>query len=207
MLRKYLLFLLISTFCGAAYGQLPKDRCFRVDPMGGAFHEMRVAVESRIAGDNFWYFSPHLYHRNYLKSEPQKHFGPGFRLGFRKYLFADYAPEGFYINPSAGYRLTFIQYMSPELLITDRAIMHSPNVGFMVGHQWLYGPRMRNFAYGVTGGLEYFFNFRPREFRDRDLPESWFQLPFSWKPQFLDGFRVYLGVEVGFAFRQKRLHW
>lgn len=202
----FLLLLLLVPRMGEA--QLRKDRSFRVDPVGGAFHEMRVAIENRIGkGDNFWYFSPYLYHRNFLKSEPQKHFGPGFRLAYRRYLFTDYSPEGFFLHAHAGYRLTFIQYMDDNLLITGRTMMHSPSLGFNIGHQWLYGPRMRNFAYGFMGGLECFFNFRSSEFRSRDLPEGWYQLPFSWKPRFLDGFRVYLGFEVGFAFKQKRLHW
>jgi hypothetical protein len=195
-------------FSQTGYSQIRKDWSFRVDPLGGAFHEMRVAIEDRFGkSDNFWYVSPYFYHRNYFKSEPQKHYGPGVRIGLRRYLFTDYSPQGIFLHASAGYRLTRIQYYDSELLITDKTFMHSPSLGFNIGRQWLYGPRMRNFAYGFMGGLEYFFNFRQSEFRNRDLPESWFQLPFSWKPQFLDGFRIYLGIEVGFAFKQKHLHW
>lgn len=206
-MRKSIFIVFFVLLTAPLFGQLEKNRSFKFDPLGGAFHEIRVSVENRWRGHNWIYISPYVFHRNYFKNENQKHFGPGFRVAFRKYLFTDYSPDGFFLHAHAGYRLTFIRYLSDNLEITDKTMMHSPSLGFNVGHQWLYGPRMKNFAFGVMGGLEYFFNFRKTGFRDRDLPESWFQLPFSWKPDILDGFRVYLGFEIGFAFRQRDRHW
>lgn len=85
------------------------------------------------------------------------------------------------------------------LQVSDRLMIYSPGGGGSVGYQWLFGTKM-NFVVGFQGGVEYYQDFRTRD-PLRPIVNYWYQLPF------LTGLRAYAGIELGFAFRQKALHW
>ena len=203
-------FLLLAGF---AQGQLPKQRLFKVDPLSGLFKEIRVVAEYRIKGPFWAYVAPLGFHQNYIPRSnnngnrppnPQKYYGIGTRLGM-KYFLTENSPKGLFIQPMAIYKYNRVNHLSSGLEIVEKEQFHSLGVGFTVGWQNLFGPK-ENFAYGVIGGMEYYRQFG-RMFEADEYVENWYQLPFAWKPEFLNGFRVYLGIELGFAFRQKHLHW
>lgn len=201
------------------HAQLRKQRLFKVDPLGFVFKELRVAVEHRIIKDQnyFWYLGPYGYH-HFWKSRsderfgrpmnPQKYFGLGLRLGARKYFIPkSTSPHGFFVQAQIGARQLWLRNYSLELQITDRTHFFQLGLGGTVGYQWISGPR-KDFAYGFIGGVEF---FAPPIFpagsgyRTRDITSSWYEFPFLSAGH--TGLRLYLGIEVGFAFLQKHLHW
>lgn len=203
----------IMLLAGAAHGQLEKQRLFKVDPASGLFKEIRVAAEYRIKGPFWAYIAPFGFHQNHIPrsndnesrpNHPQKYYGIGTRLGM-KYFLSDDSPKGLFIQPMAAYKFNRVQQLSEGLAIDSVDNFHSLGVGFTVGWQNLFGPK-ENFAYGIMGGMEYYRHFGPDYSADKYV-ENWYELPFSWKPALLNGFRVYIGIELGFAFRQKNLHW
>lgn len=198
---------------GPAQAQLKNHRLFKVDPAGALFHELRCVVEHRFGteSDFFWVVSPYYHHHNSLKVS-QKNYGAGVRFALRKYFawkkIQNKSPQGLFFQPFAGYRFNSITQYGEFAEITSRAGVHQPSVGFVGGYQWLYG-RKDNLAYGFTFGLEYmaFFPHKGDVITYDDLKENWYQIPFSGKPSFLKPLRLYIGIELGFAFRQLDLHW
>lgn len=194
-----------------------KQRLFKVDPVSGLFKEIRVSVEHRLIKDYFLYLSPHGYHQNWYPKRrerwqrpryPQKYAGLGLRAGVRRYFFPkDQSPQGFFVQAMAGYRHTWVNNLNNELQIDYKTRFHQVGFGGTVGYQWLYGPK-KNFAYGFMGGFEYYASMFPKEdgFTIEDVTQNWFDFPFLG-PSTLRGLRFYLGIELGFAFLQKHLHW
>lgn len=173
-------------------------------------------VEHRIEqSEFFWVLSPYAFHENNRNFNDiafgQKYYGFGARAAVRKYFawkrIMNQSPQGLFFQPHAGYRMMFVSNYGPHNEIASRAVVHMPGVGFTGGYQWLYG-RKKNLAYGFTLGLEYlaFIPHRAGITYD-DTKENWYQFPFAWKPSFMNGIRLYLGIELGFAFRQLDLHW
>lgn len=202
-----------------AQPQLRKQRLFKVDPVGGLFHELRVSVEHRMFGNYFVYIQPSGFHQNYGGREnerfgkpglPQKNYGLGLRLGARRYFLpANESPKGFFVQAMVGVRNIWVHNMSDRLQITTKTSYFQPGIGGTVGYQWLYGPK-KNFAYGFMGGFEYypapFTKFRKDSDYDMSqVVQNWYDFPFLGSA--LTGLRLYLGIEVGFAFLQKNLHW
>lgn len=202
--------------------QMRNQRLFKVDPAGLLFHELRVAVEQRLFKDKdyFWYLAPYGTHQSWLARDherydrptfPQKYYGIGLRAGARRYFIPKgTSPEGFFFQAMISGRQTWVNNYNDDLQFVSRGSYTSLGLGAVVGYQKLYGPGFvprKNFAYGIIGGLEYERHIFPANgVLSKDmLVRNWYQFPFF--PHFLHGFRVYLGVEVGFAFLQKRLHW
>jgi|GEM_PF-2341833 hypothetical protein len=204
---------------GLAKTQMRNNFLFKVDPAGLMFRELRVSVEKRIRKDFFAYVSPHAFHQTWLARDnepfgrpqyPQKYYAVGIRLGVRKYLLPkESSPEGLFVQGILGYRHTWLQNFNDNLDLVSRHRYYNLGFGGMVGYQKLYGPGFvprKNFAYGVMAGFE----FMPYDFYQNNLDASgiaraWYQFPF-FPPEFSQ-FRFYLGVELGFAFLQRRLHW
>jgi hypothetical protein len=192
---------------------LKNHRLFKVDPAGALVHELRCVVEHRFGteSDFFWVLYPYVHHQN-ATGFSQKYYGAGFRFAVRKYFawkkIKNRSPQGLFFQPMAGYKFTSITQYGEFVEVLSRTPVHQPSVGFTGGYQWLYG-RTDNLAYGFTFGLEYFgfFPFRKNSIAYEDIKENWYQFPFSFKPSFLNGLRLYIGIELGFAFRQKDLHW
>lgn len=222
MKRLILFGVLLGMFFSMAMAQesLRKDRLFKVDPLSGLFKEFRVSYEQRLLGEFWWYVSPHLYHQTWLPKRnerlgrpenPQKYYGMGMRFGGRKY-FSGKSPIGLYINVMGIYRHTWINQLNTDLSLNVRERFHSIGLGAMVGWQNLFSPRKWtspkhvNMTYGFMAGLEYFRNFGPEYDVDRFV-QNWYEYPFTWKPDFLNGFRLYLGIELGIAFKQRNRHW
>lgn len=217
MKRTILLPLLLVVLFGGAKGQFRKQRLFKVDPASGLFKELRVSVEHRIWRDYFIYIAPNGYHHQWRGRAndrfgkpdiPQKYYGIGLRVGARRYFFPqEKSPQGFFVQAMAGWRNLWVHNYSPELQITSKVSYWQMGFGGTVGYQWLYGPK-KNFAYGFMGGLEYYMldNIDRRGAIDRaNIVQNWYDFPFFG--QALQGLRVYLGIELGFAFLQKHLHW
>lgn len=218
MKRFPLLILLVCVFGfpllgQSTFGHIRKDRLFKIDPMSGAFSELRVVIEHRFINEVWWFASPHGYHLNWIPKSnsregtplnPQKYAGIGMRGGAR-YYFSGKSPMGLYGQAHAGYRWVWMQQMDEGLSVTSRNRYHLGGIGAAIGWQNLYGAK-DNLAYGIVGGLEYLRGFGGG-FDSLDVVQRWYEFPFSWKPDILDGFRLYLGIELGFAFKQKRLHW
>lgn len=207
MNKRTFLFTCLILIALALPGQLRRDRLFKVDPVSAFFKEIRVSVENRLKGDIFWYLAPHGHHQTSLK-DLQKLFGAGARAGLRWYLLTDYSPHGFYIHGGASYRYTWVHFMTPTLEIDRRVGFHSPGLNAWAGYQVIKGPRNRRmFVGGVGAGMEYFFNFPQNIRREEGIRTNWYEFPSNGPLSFLSGLRLYLTVEVGFAFLQKRLHW
>ena len=195
------------------FGKIRKDRLFKVDPVSGLFKEIRVVVENRLKGELWWFLSPHGYHHNWIPKNndrqdrpdfPQKYYGIGLRGGARNYLSGN-SPMGLYIQAQAAYRRMWVNNMDERLQLQSRDKFNMWGIGAAIGWQNLYGAK-NNIAYGALAGLEYFRGFGPN-YNSENIVQNWYEFPFSWKPDFLDGFRLYLGIEIGFAFKQKNLHW
>lgn len=197
----------------SSYGQLKKQRLFKVDPASGLFKEIRVAAEYRIKGAIWAYAAPFGFHQTWIPRSNDRFDRPdstlktssiGMRLGV-KYFFSEDSPKGLFIQPMAAYKLNRTVLFDDGLNTVSRDFYNSVGVGFTVGWQNLFGPK-DNFAYGIMGGMEYYRHFGQGYHPDRYV-ENWYNFPFPWKPEFLNGFRLYIGVELGFAFLQKHLHW
>ena len=207
-------FMISSSAWGqSTFGQIRKDRLFKVDPLSGLFKEIRVVVENRLKGELWWFVSPHGYHHNWIPKtndrlgrpdNAQKYYGIGLRGGARNYL-SGKSPMGLYFQAQAAYRRMWVNQLDENLSLATRDKFNMWGIGATVGWQNLYGAK-DNIAYGALIGLEYFRGFGPNYDSDRYV-QNWYEFPFSWKPDFLDGFRLYLGIEIGFAFKQKNLHW
>jgi hypothetical protein len=211
-------FILLATSVQAQL-HMRKQRLFKVDPVGGLFHELRVSVENRLFGNYFVYIQPAGFHQNYGGREngrfgkpglPQKNYGLGLRLGARRYFLpANKSPEGFFVHAMVGVRNIWVHNQSEALQVTSKTSYFQAGIGGMVGYQWLYGPK-KNFVYGFIGGFEYypepFTRFRKNsDYEMYDVVQNWYDFPFLGKT--LAGLRLYLGIEIGFAFLQKDLHW
>ena len=206
-----LLLLVLSAVSG--YGQfkkydgfsnLPKTWIFKVDPAGVAMNDFRAAYERHCSGNWFYYVQPGLY----LRNQPyQKRYGANVRFGIRRYLFTDYAPHGLFVYLGGGYRYTRVNHHNEETYeIEDRAQIHAPGGTAAIGHQWLLRPR-DDFAFSIQGGAEYYIPFETGDLRE----DQW--KPGLYEPFYrfgnvpvLRGLRIYLSVEIGFAFRQKHRH-
>ena len=214
MPRSLFIFALVLLLALPAAGQLRKNRLLKVDPAAGLFRELRVAMEHRLWDGEWWgYLAPTGFHQNWLPKRnerlgrpenPQKYYGLGLRAGLRKYLSGD-SPKGLYLNGMAGYRYTWVNQYNDGLTFVARDRYHSLGVGFTVGWQELYG-RKDVFAYGLHIGMEYYSSFGNNYDADNYV-QNWYEFPFRWKPDVLYGFRLFIGVELGFAFLQKNLHW
>ncbi len=207
------LMLSMPTFGQATFGQIKKDRLFKVDPVSGLFKEIRVIVENRFKGEIWWFLSPHGYHHNWIPKSndrlgrpdhPQKYYGIGLRGGAKKY-FSGNSPRGPFLQAQAAYRRMWVNQYNEGLSFLNRDKFNMWGLGATIGWQNLYGAK-DNIVYGGLIGLEYFRGFGQNYVQD-SIVQNWYEFPFSWKPDFLDGFRLYIGIELGFAFKQKRLHW
>ncbi len=207
--------LLLSSqmFGQSTFGQIKKDRLFKVDPASGLFKEIRVIVENRLKGELWWFLSPHGYYQNWIPKSndrlerpgyPQKYYGIGLRGGAKKY-FSGNSPKGPFFQIQAAYRRMWVNHYSEGLDLFSRDKFNLWGLGANVGWQGLYGAK-DNISYGGLIGLEYFRGFGRNYVQDR-IVQNWFEFPFLRKPAFLDGIRLYFGIELGFAFKQKRLHW
>lgn len=189
---------------GYAASNLRKTWVFKVDPAGVAMNDFRVAYERHIDGDWFWSVQPGYY----LRNQPlQKRYGANVRLGIRKYFFSDYSPHGFFLYLGGGYRYTRVNHHSEvDYEIEDRAQVHAPGGTFSIGHQWLFRPR-RDFAFSIQGGPEYFYPFETGDLRE-DLwnPGIYEPIYRAGNITALKGLRIYLSIEIGFAYRQKNRH-
>lgn len=217
-MKKWILILACLGLGMQMQAQLRKQRLFKVDPLSFVFKEFRVAVEHRLIKDKdyFGYIAPYGYHQFWRgKSSdgfhrplnPQKYFGIGMRVGARRYFFPKgNSPHGFFVQGHLGFRQLWLRDYSNDLQITDRTHYTQFCLGGTVGYQWITGPR-KDFAYGFMGGFEYFTKpLFPDERYTRDsLTSNWYEFPFLAGGN--TGFRLYLGIELGFAFLQKHLHW
>lgn len=218
-MKQWITVLLLLLGAVPAQAQLRKQRLFKVDPASFIFKEIRVAVEHRLFKDRdyFWYLAPYGYHQFWKSRDsdpygrplhPQKYYGLGIRAGARRYFLPKASsPHGFFVHVHAGARQLWLHQYSTDLKLTDRTWFFQPSLGGTVGYQWITGPR-KDFVYGWMGGFEYFFNPAfpaSSAHQEGDLTSNWYEFPF------LDGghsgFRLYIGIELGFAFLQKHLHW
>lgn len=204
--------LLMMSSAGAQH--IKHDRLFKVDPASGLFKEFRVAVENRWKkSDFFWYVAPFGFRQTNLKDpdQPQKTVGFGVRGGLRKYFFTKFSPQGFYVHGGFGLRHLWFRTYGADLSLDQKTIIYLAGLHATAGYQRLYGPRkvkpraFPNFAYGAMIGLEWYQQIGNDPIADL-RQNNWYQIS-SGTFGFLNGFRLYLGVELGFAFKQKRLHW
>ena len=212
----FILMLLVAAMSAPA--QLAKQRLFKVDPLSFVFKELRVAVEHRAFGDYFWYVAPFGYHQ-FWKSRssdafdrplfPQKYYGLGLRAGARRYFIPKKSsPHGFFVQAHLGMRQLWIHNYTTELQLVDRSRFMQAMFGGTVGYQWITGPR-KDFCYGFIGGFENYvpiaYHSSTGGFTREDVTANWYEFPFLFNGR--SGLRLYLGIEVGFAFLQKHLHW
>lgn len=199
-MKKYLLalFLLFGSLSCLGQEPLPKVWMVKVDPVSGLFNEFRFVLEHKWKGKFFFYASPTFTYRSRLKFG-QKHFGGGIRAGIRLYFY-NKPPRGLFIQPAVVAHIERISFFNDSLQFTDKSIAISPGVHFSTGYQWLYGTK-HNIVFGVLGGIEYVQTFTTGNRKPSEIAPSWYKMPF------LPGLRLFAGFEVGFAFRQKNLHW
>jgi hypothetical protein len=203
----------------ALQAQLQKQRLFKVDPASVLFKELRVAVEHRLIKDKdyFWYLAPYGYHHFWRSKAnpgfdrpdfPQKYYGLGIRAGARRYFFPKKSsPHGFFVQAHTGMRHIWVNNYNDNLIIDSKFQYTQFCIGGTVGYQWITGPR-KDFTYGFIGGFEQFFFMKPLSTKGLDnkmVTRSWYEFPFIGHGY--TGFRLYLGIEVGFAFLQRDLHW
>jgi hypothetical protein len=217
-MKKLVCIMVILLVGAAAYPQLAKQRLFKVDPLSLAFKELRVAVEHRVFGDYFGYVAPFGYHQFWRsrKTElfdrpqnPQKYYGAGVRAGARRYFIPKKSsPQGFFVQAHIGFRQLWIHNYTTELQVVDHSRFAQGMFGGTVGYQWISGPR-KDFCYGFIGGFEKYvplaYHSSSGNFDRTDVTANWYEFPFLLQGR--SGLRLYLGIEVGFAFLQKHLHW
>lgn len=197
--------------------QLRKQRLFKVDPASFLFKEFRVAVEHRLYKEYFWYISPYGHYQRWLSRDnttfnrpdyPQNYYGAGIRLGARRYFIPkNRSPHGFFVQAHVGMRQTWLVNYTDDLQISSKTNYFQLGGGGTVGFQWLTGPK-DNFTYGFISGLEYYplQKFKKNSASGpEDIVRNWYDFPFIGDRYI--GIRFYLGIEVGFAFLQKDLHW
>jgi hypothetical protein len=227
-MKKCLGILVLLLWANAASAQLAKQRLFKVDPLSFVFKELRVAVEHRAFKDYFWYVAPYGYHQFWLGRKPgiekfgrpeyaQKYYGAGVRGGMRRYFIPKGAsPHGFFVQAHVGVRHLWINNYdaastaggTSSLQIVDKSRFGQGCFGGTVGYQWIAGPR-KDFCYGFIGGFEKFvplgYHSSSGTHDRTDITSNWYEFPFLLQGR--SGLRLYLGIEVGFAFLQKHLHW
>ena len=217
MKKKLLVLGLLMVVAAALPAQLRKQRLFKVDPASFLFKEFRVAVEHRMFKDYFWYIAPYGYYQRWTSRDqqrfnrpdyPQNYYGAGARLGIRRYFVPkNESPKGFFAQAHLGMRYTWLVNYSDNLQIDNKTRFFLGGLGGTVGYQWLTGPK-DNFVYGFMCGVEYnpILKFKQTsEVGPEALVRNWYDIPFLGDNY--HGFRVYLGLEFGFAFLQKDLHW
>jgi hypothetical protein len=206
------LFLVLST---CLFAQLPKNKMFHVDLAGVAFHELRCSYEFRLKDGWFGYVAPNGYYHDARKVQ-QQYAGLGVRLALRKYVVFKkkgklppdkLPPVGLYLQAGPAYRYMHLSYVNDNLDIGDKTHFHQAGLFGAIGKQWTWGAWNNDLCFGAMVGMEYLLHFFPSGYTYDDTFENWYQFPFSWKPQFLNGFRLYAGIEVGFALREKHRHW
>jgi hypothetical protein len=218
-MNKWLLVLFCLLAGTSVHAQLRKQRLFKVDPLSFVFKELRVAVEHRLFKDKdyFWYLAPYGYHQ-FWKSRsdepfrrpehPQKYYGIGLRAGARRYFIPQgTSPHGFFVQAHTGFRHLWLHNYNTDLQLTDKTRFYQFKLGGTLGYQWITGPR-KDFAYGFIGGFEYFTPPvfpRGSGYETADITSNWYEFPFLAGGH--SGFRLYLGIELGFAFLQRDLHW
>lgn len=206
------LFLLMSS---GLFAQLPKNKMFHVDIAGVAFHELRCSYEFRLKDGWFGYAAPNFYYHDARRTQ-QQYAGLGTRLAIRKYLVFrkkgkmppdKLPPVGLYLQAGTAYRFMHLSYVNDNLDIGVKTHFHQAGIFGAIGKQWTWGAWNKDLCFGGMVGMEYLLHFFPQGYTYDDTIENWYQFPFSWKPQFLNGFRLYIGLEVGFALREKHRHW
>ena len=217
-MKKWILLSILYLLVGDAAAQLAKQRLFKVDPLSFVFKELRVSVEHRAFKDYFWTVSPYGYHHFWRSRSdeawgrptfPQKYYGIGLRAGARRYFIPKgTSPHGFFVQAHVGYRQLWIHNYTTGLQIVDKSRLGQGMFGGTVGYQWISGPR-KDFCYGFIGGFEKLFSVNYHSssglYDKTDVTSSWYEFPFLLQGR--SGLRLYLGIEVGFAFLQKHLHW
>lgn len=217
-MKKTLVAVALLAFASLCHAQLAKQRLFKVDPLSFMFKELRVSVEHRVLKDYFVYIGPYGYHQFWRGRAddrydrpgfPQKYYGLGLRLGARRYLFpAKSSPHGFFVQAHLGLRQVWMHNFSTSLELVDKSRYNHFMFGGTVGYQWIAGPR-KDFAYGFIGGFEQTLllghHSSTGNFGPDSITSNWYEFPFLVRGP--NPFRLYLGIEVGFAFLQKHLHW
>lgn len=217
-MKKLVLLSVLVLWGAAATAQLAKERLFKVDPLSLVFKELRVAVEHRVYKDYFLYLGPYGYHQFWRsRSEerynrptfPQKYYGVGLRAGARRYFLPKgESPHGFFVQGHFGMRQLWIHNYDDDLQLVDRSRLLQGMFGGTVGYQWITGPR-KDFCYGFIGGFEKYFYIADHSstglYGKDAVTANWYEFPFLLDGK--TGLRFYLGIEVGFAFLQKHLHW
>ena len=186
------------------YKPLRKTWTFKVDPVGVAMNDFRVAYERRVFNDWYWSVQPGYY----LRNQPyQKRYGANIRFGIRRYFFTDYSPHGFFAYLGGGYRYTRVNHHSQtDYEIEDRAQIHAPGGTFSIGHQWLLRPR-RDFVFSIQGGPEYFLPLETGDLREDQWKPGLYEPFYRFgNVPILKGLRIFISVEIGFAYRQRKRH-
>lgn len=201
-----------------AKAQMPKKDLFQVDITGVAFNELRCSYTWRVKGGWFGYVAPNFYYDD-VRKVGQQYYGLGCRGAVRKYIVFrkqgklppdKLPPVGMFLQGGGHYRFMHLKTIDPNTLdIGPKTGFHQAGVWATIGKQWTWGAWNRDLCFSGMAGVEYLFHFFPAKngFEYNDTHENWYQFPFSWKPQFLNGFRLYAGIEVGFALREQHRHW
>jgi hypothetical protein len=230
-----ILFIIFIYFVPACIlGQLPKLYCVKFDPIGGLFGEFRFSYERKITHykyvyastgyyhnedefpdeknvkppsefqalmtefwtspyNKFFYTSAGFFYRDY-KIQREKILGPVARVGIKQYVKTKNAPEGLFFYMGINYAFLRGIYYNENYNIAGKIFIHKPGFTLSAGNQWLLGTK-KTYAICLFGGAEYYY---------------WALQPDNAKDHFWDttpNFMIYLGCEVGFAFRQRKLHW
>jgi hypothetical protein len=114
---------------------------------------------------------------------------------------------GFFLQAHGGLKHTWLVNYDDNLQISSQTRYWQMGFGATVGYQWLTGPK-DNFVYGFIGGLEYYPKMIFKQNSPTDASavlRNWYDLPFIGDNY--TGLKVYLGIELGFAFLQRDLHW
>jgi hypothetical protein len=217
-----------------SFSQLAKLYCIKFDPLGGLFGEFRFSYERKITYykyvyastgyyynedefpeekevkppsefhallkefwtspyNKFFYTSAGFFYKDY-KIQREKLAGPVARVGIKQYVKTKYAPQGAFFYMGINYAFLRGIYYSEDYKVVGKISIHKPGFTLSGGNQWLLGPK-KNYAICLFAGAEYYY---------------WALQPDNAKGHFWDttpNFMFYVGCEVGFAFRQRKLHW
>ena len=198
--------------------QMPKKDLFQVDIAGVAFNELRCSYTWRLTKGWFGYVAPDFYYDDVRRAH-QQYYGLGTRGAIRKHIVFrkkgklppdQLPPVGLFLQGGLHYRFMHLKTIDPLTLdVGPKTGYHQAGPWAAIGRQWTWGAWNRDLCFSGMAGMEYLFHAFPagKGFTYEDTHENWYQFPFSWKPDFLNGFRLYVGIEVGFAMREKHLHW
>lgn len=191
----YILFTVFILSFEVIFGQgqilLPKSFTVKYDPVASSFGEFRFIMEQRVSNNLFVFVSPAAHSKEYSE---EKLAIKGFvgRAGVRQYIGTEFSPQGFFVQVGGvigAYEINLLEIQDS----ISKIQVYKFGGQVAIGAQYLIGLK-KNIAIGGFLGVEYKYPYYKQTTEHISIPKNF------------KNFTPYIGLELGFAFRQKFLH-